>query len=471
MPDCRTATRYIARVKRALLFLAACGPHAKHVVETPPPRIDADPDGPHREAIAAQVQPYIDAEIASGIVVATVDAGRREIYGFGKGPGGKAAPDGRSLFEVGAITKAYTGLLLADAIQRREVTLDQPVSDLVPPGITVPAKDGKAITLRHLVVHTSGLPRVPPSVAQHADPKNPYGGYGEDALYNDLVHTQLEHAPDQMIVYSNYGVGLLGFVLGRKIGGGYAGALSTRIVQPLGLTGTFVTSPADAQPRRMTGTNDDLKDVVPWTWDALAGAGGIVSDARDTLALVDAEIDAALGSKGTLRNAMHLQQESQLDKTGDNEALGWMIDGAGRYWINGSTGGFHAFAGFDPKTKRGVVVLASTATSLVDHLADTLYKVLDGSAGPAPKFATAQQLVPFAGNYDLGGQKIQISLEGKRLYVLGQGEPPHRLVPISDHEFWSEALQTVAIFEKDGDKVARLVFAIGDKQIAANKVD
>ena len=452
-----------------LLAVAACGPAAVHVAPIPKV-VDADPDGPHREAIAAQVQPYIDAEIATGIVVAVIDAGRREIYGFGTGPAGKP-PDGKTLFEVGAITKAFTGLLLADAIQRREVQLDTAVSELVPPGVTVPTKDRRPITLQALALHSSGLPRVPPSLVAHNHPADPYAGYGEDQLYADLVHTELEHAPGELIMYSNFGSGLLGFVLGRKIGGGYRGALVSRVLEPLALTGTFVAPPVSVQPRRASGTTDDLKPAAPWTWDALAGAGALISDARDQLALVDAEIDAGLGSAGVLRRAMKLTQEPQLDHVGDNEGLGWMIDQAGRYWTNGSTGGFHAFVGFDPKTKRGVVVLASTATTLVDHLADALYKVLEGDAPPPPKFATAAQLVPFAGNYDLGGSRIQITVDGKRLYVVGAGEPPHRLVPISDHEFWSEALSTVAVFERENDRVTRLVFAIGDHQIAATRVD
>ena len=453
-----------------LLVIAACGPAARPVAPPPPHATDADPDGPHREAIAEQVQPYIDAEVVNGIVVAVYDAGRREIYGFGKGPDGKL-PDGKTLFELGAITKAYTGLLLADAVQRRDVQLDTPVSELLPPGITVPTRDGKRITLLELATHSSGLPRVPPSLMTRGSSLDPYAGYGEEALYGDLVHTELDHPPGAVIQYSNYGSGLLGFVLGRKLGGGYSGALYNRVLSPLALASTFVAPPAAVQPRRAEGTTDDLKTAAPWTWDALAGAGALISDARDQLVMVDAEIDAALGSKGALRNAMKFSQEPQLDHSGDNEGLGWMIDGAGRYWINGSTGGFHAFVGFDPKTRRGVVVLASTATTLVDHLADALYKILAGSPPPAPKFASAAQLVPFAGNYDLGGSRLQISVEGKRLYVTGPNEPPHRLVPISDHEFWSEALQTVAVFERDGDRVARLVFTIGDHQLAATRVE
>ena len=109
----------------------------------------------------------IDAELASGIVVGLYDAGKREVYGFGKGPG-RQAPDRHTLFEIGSITKVYTSLLFADAVQRREVALDTPVAELLPPGVTVPTPDKHAITLGQLALHTSGLPRLPPSIAAHA---------------------------------------------------------------------------------------------------------------------------------------------------------------------------------------------------------------------------------------------------------------------------------------------------------------
>jgi len=166
---------------------------------------------------------------------------------------------------------------------------------------------------------------------------------------------------------------------------------------------------------------------------------------------------------------MRLTQEAQLDDTGEaqNEGLGWQIDGQGRYWHNGQTAGFHSFLGFDPKTKRGVVILASTSTSLVDRLADSFYKLLQGVPPPPVVFPTADKLATFAGSYDLTGSKLVVSAAGNRLYIEGPGEPKHRLSPISDHEFILEALGALAVFQADGGKVARLVFVIGDHQMVA----
>lgn len=456
----------------AVLVVTACG-HSPKLGKAPPPQAAIDVER-YREQVEAQVQPLLDAELVSGLVIGLYDVGKTEIYGFGKGPGqGKnpGLPDGNTLFELGPITTVYTSLLLADAVQRREVALDTPVSELLPLGVTMPIRDKVSVTLKHLALHAGGLPPHPPSIVARGAAPDPFAGYGENELYNDLLHTELVVTPGTQIGYSPYGAGLLGFVLGRKIGGGYARALDTRVLRPLGLTDTFASVPAALAARRAPGTTEDLTPTVPWTFDALAGAGAVVSSARDLLRLIDAELDAADGSAQPLRRAMKLTQEPQLDRTGDNVSLGWLIDSAGRYWRNGGTGGYHAFIGFDPKTKRGVVLLASTATSTIERLAEPMYKVLEGSPPPPARLPGPAELAPLAGGYDLGGTTLQVIAEGKRLYLSGPGEPRHRLSPIGDREFWLESLQSLAVFEKEGDKVARVVFGLGERRVAAPRID
>jgi CubicO group peptidase (beta-lactamase class C family) len=450
------------------LVLTACG-HPPKLGKAPPSQAAIDVER-YREPVEAQVQPLLDAELVSGLVVGLYDVGKTEVYGFGKGPG-QAPPDGNTLFELGPITNVYTALLLADAVQRREVALDTPVSELLPLGVTMPIRDKVAITLKHLALHASGLPPHPPSIVARGAAPDPFAGYGENELYNDLLRTELIVAPGTQINYSPYGVGLLGFVLGRKLGVGYAKALETRVLRPLGLADTFASMPAALAARRAPGTTEDLASTVPWTFDALAGAGALVSTARDQLRLIDAELDAADGSNQPLRRAMKLTQEPQLDRPGDNVSLGWLVDRAGRYWRNGGTGGYHAFVGFDPKTKRGVVLLASTATSTIERLAEPMYKVLEGAPPPPARFPGPAELAALAGSYDLGGTTLQVIAEGKRLYLSGPGEPRHRLAPITDREFWLEAVQSIAVFEKEGNKVARIVFGIGDRRVVAPRIE
>lgn len=453
---------------RVWLVMGLLGCSGKsHVTEKPQPA-DSDPVGSHREAVAAQLAPYVEGELVRGVVIGLYDAGKTEIYGFGKGPGG-AVPTGKTLFDLGTLTKVYTGVLLAEAVQRKEVELDAPISELMPTGVTVPTKGDVAITAKHLALHSSGLPRHPASLTSRKPPPDPFASYNEDALYQDLVTTSLATAPGTEISISDYGTGLLGFALGRK-GGGYGPSLKARVLDPLGLSDTFITLPAGATARKAIGTDDNLEPSPRWTWGALAGAGALVSNARDCLKFLDAQLDAAAGSRGPLRPQLRLAQEAQLDRDGDNEALGWMIDSSGRRWYDGRTSGFRTYMAFDSKTRRGVVVLASTATTLVDFLGPAMFEVLAGTAKAPAALPSPAQLQSYTGTYDFSGTKLSVVLSNKRLYLEGPDEPRHRMAPYGDKGFWIDDLTAAAKFVLEGETVKALVFQVGGKMLTAPRV-
>ena len=451
-----------------MAIAAACGAPPAAPAKPKPSTVDEDLGGPHRGAVAAQVQPLVDGEVVSAIVVGLYDAGHTEIYGFGKGPNG-APPNGRTLFEIGPLSKIYTGILFADAVQRKELEIDAQLADLLPPGVTSPTRDGGTVTLHELALDTAGVPSLPPSVLARGARPDPYGDYSEDRLYADLVQVRLATKPGTAVVASTYGAGLLGFVIGRKLGTGYAHALATRVLAPLGLNDTFVdTVPPQAAARRAAGTSPDLAPVLPWRWSALAGGGGVISDARDQLLLLAAALDPP-DSRRPLRAAIRKALEPSPVGDGLNEGLGWQIDSRGRYWQSGGTGGFHSFIGFDPRSKRGFVILAATSVTTIEQLAGAMTRILLDEPVPPPVLPTAEQLAPLAGHYELSGRKLAITAVGKRLYL--EADTKVRLVPITDRQFWIEELQAVAVFERDGDKIVRLVFAAGGNQLTAVRVD
>ena len=93
------------------------------------------------------------------------------------------------------------------------------------------------------------------------------------------------------------------------------------------------------------------------------------------------EIEIGRGKRGRLAYGFDDIEIVPSRRTRDPRgvSLGWQIDADGRYWHNGGTAGHHAFVGFDTKTRRGVVLLAGTSTSLIDAVAVKLYKVLAGA--------------------------------------------------------------------------------------------
>ena len=109
-----------------------------------------------------KLQPVLDKEFApviaawksAGIVVGIFDHGKRKIFAYGT-----AKPD--SIFEIGSVTKTFTGLALAQMVEQKSVTLDEPVRELLPPGTVSKPASGPEITLLDLATQHSGLPRLP----------------------------------------------------------------------------------------------------------------------------------------------------------------------------------------------------------------------------------------------------------------------------------------------------------------------
>ena len=83
----------------------------------------------------------------------------------------------------------FTSLLLAEAVQRGEIALTDPISKYLPTSVKVPER-GRAITLQDLSTHSSGLPRMPGNMKPR-DPENPFADYSVDQLYQFLSTYQL----------------------------------------------------------------------------------------------------------------------------------------------------------------------------------------------------------------------------------------------------------------------------------------
>ena len=103
---------------------------------------------------------YLSSRPHCALVIGLLRDGKRAVRGFGEtNSTHPAPPDGKTLFEIASVTKVFTGLLLADLCESGTVRLDEPINDLLPPGITGPPQPDGLITLGNLATHTSGLSR------------------------------------------------------------------------------------------------------------------------------------------------------------------------------------------------------------------------------------------------------------------------------------------------------------------------
>lgn len=340
-----------------------------------------------RELVDQQVGQLINDRLVIGAAVGVVlDGTSHEFYLGSNVKDAAQAPTASTLYEIGSITKVFTGTALAAMHLSDALPLDTPVSTLLPAGTVVPTFREQAITLAHLAEQNSGLPRLPDNFGNDADP---YANYTAEKMYAFLLRHQLRRAPGAEYEYSNLAVGLLGHALALRAGQSYEAMMQSRILTPLGMTSTYVHTPETERGRvaQGYGVTLDLFGVrihsteAPWTWDALAGAGALRSTLPDMMRF----LRAAMGGDTPLKEAFALSQQQRFEFAPNNGVgLNWhlskeLASGSTLVWHNGGTGGYHSFLGF--RDGVGVVVLANTSTDEIDNAA---VGILDG-VGSLPR--------------------------------------------------------------------------------------
>ena len=428
------------------------------------------------------VQRVDEQHQARGIVVGLVDASGRQVVSYGvRDDGDNRLLDGRSMFEIGSMSKVFTSLLLASMVDRSEVKLDDPVAKYLPTGTKVPERGGKQITLIDLATHTSGLPRLPTNMAPK-DPANPYADYTAEQLYQFLASYQLPRDIGAKYEYSNLGGGLLGLALSRRAGTSYEALVKQRITGPLGMRSTSIALTPDQKARLEQGRDASLRPVANWDFqDATAGAGALRSDTDDLLTFLEAEF--VIGDP-PLQRAMQAQLKPRrpTDIPNTEIALGWHITRTPRgeiVWHNGGTGGYRSIMAFDPNARVGVVVLSDTGT--LAGVDDIAFHILLGtplapppptprSPSPSPPVQHHQidvdpsVLQGLVGRYQLAPQVfVDVTLEDSQLFaqVTGQArypvfnEAPHRVYWIvanvqADFEVDAQGRATAIVIHQNG---------------------
>lgn len=321
-------------------------------------------------AISKEVKENLNARIANGvntgIVVGVINSDGTTFYSCGvKSLKTNEAVDENAVFEIGSISKTFTGVLLADMVKKGDVKLDDPLQSLLPEGVTAPTLNEEPIRLYQMSNHTSSLPGMPNNFAP-ANPANPYVDYSEEQLYAFLNNYKLPRAIGSEYQYSNYAVGLLGYVLAAKRNLTYEELMMEIIVNPLGMENTSITLSSSMKDNLAKGHSNGT-EVENWDIPTLAGAGAIRSTAVDMLKYLAANMGI---EKSSLYPAMQLSHKnSRSVGSSPIVGLGWhtmVFDDQEIIWHNGGTGGYRTFAGFIKGGDMGVVVLSNSNVSVDD---------------------------------------------------------------------------------------------------------
>jgi CubicO group peptidase (beta-lactamase class C family) len=295
------------------------------------------------------------AVVANGKVALTMGRGTVRL-------GGGATCDASTVFRLASVTKVLSGMALLTLRDRGLVSLDDPLTRFFPEAerIVYPSARAPRVTLRHVVTHTSGLPRMPANAIS------------ENGLAAMLSSAQLAFVPGSQTQYSNFAVGLIGPIVRRVSGTPFREYMRTRVLAPLGMA-DVAWEAKDVDAAHLAhghewktdegGARRLVSATGEWRMGAAEAFGGAYASATSMSTFLLAQLaayepgdDGPVLSKKSIRESHEPQLASQTGS--ERHGVCWWL-GDDRVWHDGATDEYAASLVLAPRARAGVIVLSN----------------------------------------------------------------------------------------------------------------
>jgi D-alanyl-D-alanine-carboxypeptidase/D-alanyl-D-alanine-endopeptidase len=287
-----------------------------------------------------------------------------------------AAPDRRTIWQIGSVTKTFTATLLASTVSAGRIALLDNVENFAPAGAVLPRfstwQASLPIRFLDLATHTAGLPADPQVV--------PAGGYSVPAMYADLARYGLAVPPGKWWNYSNQGFALLANVLTSLADADSFAQMVEELknVSKLALPDTVITLTPDHQTRLAWGFASGVRAL--WrsnTWPAFDGSGALYSTLDDMLVWLAYNLGVA---DSPIDNLLPMIQQVYFDDGTNIMGLAWQYNRLpdATLYMNkgGQTQGFASFIASVKQERIGVVILTNESTAYPQTLAEEILIIL-----------------------------------------------------------------------------------------------
>ena len=432
------------------------------------------------DEVVARIDEYLaklyEADQPGATVIVTRDGEVLFRKGYGLASVELSVPlDAGMVFDIGSMTKQFTAVAVMMLVESGDVGLDDDVTKHLPDFDT----GGKAITVRHLLTHTSGIPDVT-EMEEWAERNKER--LAPDEVIAIFSGKPLDFEPGEVHRYSNSNYLLLGRIVETASGVPWEQFIRERILEPLGMGHTGLDDGIAIVPGLVTSykrsegklVHPDMIDMShPW-------AAGALYSSVDDLAKWDAALyTAALLSGPSIEQCFTpvVLNNGQASDYG----FGWAIEefkGRKLIWHNGRVNGYMSHALRLPRERLYVAVL----TNFVDSDATPVRVVAESVAAiaigePFEEAAgielSAEELAAYVSTYrgEAGGE-LQVALEDGKLFIVIPGRVKDELVPQSRTEFFVPKRRVGIGFElgEDGAVLRLLVPGSGRSKIAFEKV-
>lgn len=321
------------------------------------------------------VRVFLKNNAFCGLSIGIYANGNSTYYNYGElKKGTHILPSKNTIYEIGSISKTFTGILFANAINEKKAGLNDPVKKFLGNDYKNLSYKGKDIELVHLANHTSRIQRIPTDLSAQPDfdPQNPYKNYSETMLLDYLKKTVIDTFPGVKNEYSNLGMTTLAVIMEKIYGKSYGQLINEKITSVYRLHDTKLNYNENEVSNLATGYSQDGNETRHWELGVFSGAGGIRSTTGDLLKFACINLSDTVPS-------LKLAHYSTFNDSKTNVGLAWQItntrQGNEMIWHNGRTGGFSSFCGMIKSKKIAVVILCNTAANS-DQVALGILKLL-----------------------------------------------------------------------------------------------
>jgi len=357
-----------------------------------------------------------------------------------------ATPD--TLYGIGSCTKSFTALAIMQLVERGKLDVQDPVSKHLP-RFKLKGKNGKQITIHHLLTHSSGIPNLGTAeilirrMANLGEYFVPLSSIEDFFLHINEAQEEIAAEPGERFYYSNEGYTLLGMIVERASGVSYENYVQENILKPLKM---------DRSTFDKEKFEKDSDVMVPYIVEAKGGEikaipsahpfekfvyapGGLLSSVAELAHYLIANMNGGIFENTRIIDATLLSQmHKPYIKTGfhwffNEEAkygYGWMITenffGHKIVEHGGNTGSSSAELAFMPDQKIGVAVASNTGAGGLIYLTPVVIMALMLGKDPekdVPALKAEKIMSMLAGEYASykGIHKVSVIKKGGLLYL------------------------------------------------------
>ncbi len=329
----------------AALCLASAGPACAGQARTP-----------HQQVSQTEVDVAVRVEMTrqhiQGLALGVIRDGQIVLAkGYGDADVGTEAPVTiETVFSIGSLSKQFLAAATMLLVEDRRVDLDASIIEYLPDA----PPTWRAITVRNLLNHTSGLMREGPAF-------RPDRTVPDIEIVRSAYASPLLFSPGDRFEYSNLGYFVIAEVISRRSGVPWPDFVKARIFDQAGMTASGLTSAEDRSGKRARGHEWVGGEVVPiQPMAALRPSGAFVSSLADLMRwdnALDGDVVLSPTSRQTMWSAARF-----TDGTEGAYGLGWrveQINGLLEIGHGGSIPGFRSYYARFPQERLSVIVLTN----------------------------------------------------------------------------------------------------------------